>query len=187
MKQIPFAEASREQLATYAEVVLGLPAPRANASQTSIVASIKTARGEDEEDIAKLKPIVVADEVARPVLPPAAPPAKARAEHENTNALRPATFKGGPTAEITLHEDETKEGKRPHFCGANGISILIPRNKRVEIAAPFFYALMDCVYEIHEQREEDGKQIHEVRKVPRFHITVHREPEPQPAKKSKAA
>lgn len=160
-KTVKISEATREQLRTFAQQMLGMSFA-ANASTDKMIGQIRSAWDKDEI------PVIAA---SGPTDQTGTPPAKPN----GTRALRGDTSKNDPQVELTINEQEGPAGKRPVFVQVNGRGMLIPRNQRVTVGYRFFEALKNAVKTVHEQ-EEDGNISS--RDVPSYPFQVHSMPSP---------
>ena len=151
---VKFDEANRDQLIMFAAQSLGMQfAP--NIGEAALKAKIRAAYEKDEFVI--MTPdddVVVMDEGDIPA-----------AAHVETDA----EFGGGnpnPFVKITLATQEGTGGERPVFVGVNGIAMLVPRGKPVDIPYRYYLALTYAVKSVHVQRADGEIQANEVPAYP---------------------
>lgn len=64
----------------------------------------------------------------------------------------------GKKVRLTLNAKDAKDAKQPQFVAVNGVGILIPKGKEVEVPYPYYEALKNAVRREYET-DDDGKIV----------------------------
>lgn len=160
LETIAIAEATDQQLRAYALMFLQLDINK-QASTETIIAKIKEAQ--THENIT----IVIEDDGEQDGAPP--PSHDEQGKPYITQPLTPAAdgrlfdndSSKDPRITINIFEGTGKFGKRPIPVGVNGRTMLLPRNKDINIPYRYYLALKDAVQtEVHDEaNERDATQI----------------------------
>ena len=151
MKQrtVQWDEATLEELKMFAAQVLGMSV-HPKIGEDKLRGKIRMAYPGDTITIMALD-----DEDSAPADAPVA----ASAEPTDGKALRGSSAAGDPMVTITIAETDSAGGKRPVFVGVNGVGMLIPRGKQVDIPYRFYLALTHAIKTTYEQDEATGEII----------------------------
>jgi hypothetical protein len=164
---LPLAEASLDQLRWFATNVCGLDIPKTTNANT-IRSKISQVHEKTEITVpAAIGTVIVSDSAAP------GPFAVATSEH----ALRAGSHQAGDKAKIFVEVQEGPGGNRPVFVSVNGVGILIPRAKEVEVAVPYVEALEHAVGTVYDF-DNDGNQTS--REVLHYPFRILRDPRLQP-------
>ncbi len=90
-------------------------------------------------------------------------------------ALRGHSAEGDPKVKITIAEVEGAGGSRPVYVGVNGVGMLIPRGRPVDIPYRYYRALKCAIKTVHEQDEATGDILSA--EVPAYPFSVNKEPD----------
>lgn len=160
---IPIEDATKEQLAAFAQQTLGLDVPK-NSSVAAIKAKIAAAW--DKDHITALADVDASETASNPA--PAAP-APAPAAPAPAAPVAPAASSAGrmvsaggardPKVRLYIPSEERAGGNRAVFVGVNGRGILIPRDKEVDVAYRYYEALKNAVTTVHREDQETRKLI----------------------------
>lgn len=132
-KKIPIAQASKEQLRTFAETHLGIVMPP-DAKTETLRAKVAAAWNKDE--------IVIQED------------APSQPQTGGSRAV-PASAPNGKVKLIIQRTDDAG-GDEPVPVGVNGRVMLIPRGEEVEIPKPYFEVLKNAVKHIYEPLKDGG-------------------------------
>ena len=149
-KTIPWDEATREDLVKFSAQVLGIPvAP--NIGEDTLRAKIRAAYQGDEITI------YVPPDTA-PDAPDAPGADQEVAATVDNRALRGTSSKADPKVQLTIAETEGAGGKRGVYVGVNGVGMIIPRGRIVDVPYRYYVALSHAVKTVHEQ-DDDTHEI----------------------------
>lgn len=162
---VKWDDATLTELKMFAAQVLGMMS-MPNIGESTIRAKIRAAYQGDTLTI------MVQDAVAPDDAPQSAPLAPPKPS--TGKALRGSTAEHDPKVMITIAEMEGAGGKRAVPVGVNGVIMLVPRGKPVDIPYRYYMALTCAVKTIHEQDEltQDIIETH----VPAYPMSVNRMP-----------
>ena len=168
-KTVPWGEATMDELKTFATAVLGM--------------TVNYNIGEDTLR-AKIRPAFVGDSITimvkvqeKPADAPAPAPEAPKVGNEAPKVgkpLRGSSAEKDPKVTITIVEGEGTGGKRPVPVGVNGVLMLIPRGKPVDIPYRYYAALQLAIKTVHEQDEATQEIIST--DVPSYPFSVNRMP-----------
>ncbi len=146
-KTIGWDEATLPELIMFSSQVLGIPvAP--NIGEATLRGKIRQCFPGDSITISVLE-----TEDRAPADAPAAP----SDQPTDGRALRGTSASGDPMVLITISEVDSPGGKRPVFAGVNGVGMLIPRGRPVDIPYRYYEALLHAVKTVHEQDMDTGE------------------------------
>ena len=149
-KTVPWDEATIDELTKFAASVLGISvSPRIG--EETLRAKIRQAYPGDTITIMVLD----GDDDGAPSDAPA-PPSEAPSDRK---ALRGTSASGDPKVKITIAEVEGAGGKRAIPVGVNGVVMLVPRGKPVDIPFRYYEDLLHAIKTVHEQDEASGEII----------------------------
>lgn len=140
-KTVPWDEATLDELTKFAAQVLGMSV-HPNIGEIKLRGKIRQAYPGDSITI-----MVLEDEDKGPVDAPVPP------SEGDGKALRGASAENDPKVTITISEVDDVGGKRPVFVGVNGVGMLIPRGKPVDIPYRYYHALTNAIKTTHDQDE----------------------------------
>ena len=164
-KTVPWDEATLDELKKFAASVLGISvSPRIG--EETLRAKIRQAYPGDTITI-----MVLDDEVEETV---GDAPAPASETPTDGKALRGASAENDPKVTITITEMEGAGGKRPVYVGVNGVAMLIPRGRPVDIPYRYYHALTNAIKTLYEQDEASGEVISS--DVPTYPMSVNKMP-----------
>lgn len=163
-KTVPWGEATLDELKKFAAQVLGMSV-NYNIGEDTLRAKIRQAYPGENITI-----MVLDGEEEKP----ADAPAPASEAPKVGKALRGSSAEKDPKVTITIAEVEGVGGKRPVPVGVNGVFMLIPRGKPVDIPYRYFAALGLAIRTLHEQDEQTGEIVSS--DVPSYPFSVNRMP-----------
>ena len=190
MKQLPTGEATDGQLDRFAREILGLDfGADENPSRDKLLAQIANAWPREfilvPDTVAAPEAITAAEiEESQPPPPPARPePAQAAAAPPAApppaQAVSPRKLKDSaatdPTVQLLIHEAEGPGGKRGVFVGVNGVGMLIPRGKMVDVPYRYYLNLNNAVRTHHEVIDERTGET-EARDVHAYPFSIYERP-----------
>lgn len=149
-KTVPWDEATIDELKQFTASVLDI--------------SVHPRIGE-ETLRAKIRQVYPGDTITIMVLDgegdgaPSDAPAPPSETPNDGKALRGTSASHDPKVKITIAEVETAGGKRPVPVGVNGVIMLVPRGKAVDIPYRYYEALLHAVKTMHDQDEKTGEII----------------------------
>ena len=146
-KTVPWDEATLDELKMFAAQVLGMSV-HPNIGEDKLRGKIRMAYPGESITI-----MVLEDEDDKAADAPVAP------SEGDGKALRGASAAGDPMVTITIAETDSAGGKRPVFVGVNGVGMLIPRGKQVDIPYRFYLALTNAIKTTYEQDEATGEIV----------------------------
>ncbi len=150
-KSIPWDTATKPELVMFASQVLGMPV-MPTIGEDKLRGKIRAAFGGDEITI------MVQDGEAEP--PAAADaPLPLSDEPADPRALRGTSGAADPVVKITIAEVEGAGGKRAVPVGINGVMMLVPRGRPVDIPYRYYEALSHAIKTVHEQDDDTGEII----------------------------
>ena len=164
-KTVPWDEATLDELKKFAASVLGM-STHANIGEEKLRAKIRQAYPGDTITI------MVLDDEGEGFASDAPPPPSATPN--DGKALRGSSAERDPKVTITIAEMEGAGGKRPVYAGVNGVAMLIPRGRPVDIPYRYYLDLMNAVKTVHEQDEATGEIISS--DVPSYPMSVNKRP-----------
>lgn len=164
-KTVPWDEATLDELKKFASSVLGMSV-NYNIGEATLRAKIRQAYPGDTITIMVLD----GEDEARPSDAPAPPPQTPT----DGKALRGSSAENDPKVTITIAEVEGTGGKRPVPVGVNGVMMLVPRGRPVDIPYRYYEALLHAVKTLHEQDETTGEVVSS--DVPSYPMSVNRMP-----------
>ena len=165
-KTVPWDEATLAELKRFAASVLGIPTA-VNIGEQTLRAKIRQAYPGDTITIMVMDgddDISVASD---------APPPPSDTPHD-PRALRGGSSINDPKVTITIAEQEGAGGKRGVFVGVNGVAMIIPRGKPVDIPWRYYAALLLAVKTVYEQDEATHEIIES--DVPSYPMGVNKMP-----------
>lgn len=148
-KTIPWAEATLDELKKFAVQVLGIY-PAHNVGIEALRSKIRqTYTGDtitivnvDQDDGVQVSDAPPADQVVG-----------------DGTALRGTSASRDPKVKITIPETDGPGGKRGVFVSVNGVAMIVPRGKPVDIPYRYYLVLANAVKTVHEQDEETQEII----------------------------
>ena len=167
-KTVPWDDATLEDLKKFVAQVLGISV-NYNIGESTLRAKIRQAYGGDTITIMVLdgEEEVVAEDAPAPAS--TKPPLQGK-------ALRGSSAENDPKVTITIAEVEGAGGKRAVFVSVNGVAMLIPRGRPVDIPYRFYHALTHAIKTVHSQDEQTQEIISA--EVPSYPMSVNK-PAPQ--------
>ncbi len=160
-KTVPWDEATLDELKKFAASVLGISVHPKIGEQT-LRAKIRQAFPGDAITFMVLDSEEVVQASDAP-LPPSETPTDGK-------ALRGTSGARDPIVKITIAEIDSVGGKRPVPVGVNGVVMLVPRGRPVDIPYRYFEALSHAVKIIHDQDDLTGDIIST--EVPSYPMSV---------------
>lgn len=151
IKQVPFEDATGDQLRTFAADYLGITFP-ANAKDETMRAKIKPAWGKDH--------IMINDEAGEGNAP----------RQEGTPPKPVTNAQQGPvngSVRVIISVSDEPGGSDPVPLAVNGYAMLVPRGKEVDIPVRYHEALNNAVMDRYDT-DADGNLIPIPRKVPKY-------------------
>ena len=164
-KTVPWDEATLSELKRFAASVLGITCA-VNIGEATLRAKIRQAFPGDTITIMVHDG---EDDVTQSDAPP--PPSD---QPHDPRALRGSSAVNDPKVTITIAEQEGAGGKRAVFVGVNGVGMLIPRGRPVDIPLRYYFALNDAVKTVHEQDEATGDVVSS--EVPSYPMSINKMP-----------
>ena len=164
-KTVKWDEATLKELKMFASGVLGMTLGP-NIGEETLRAKIRQAFPGDKITIMVLDGEDEAVAADAPV-PPSEAPAQGK-------ALRGSSSVNDPKVTITIAEAEGAGGKRPVPVGVNGVMMLIPRGRPVDIPYRYFDALSKANKTLYEQDETTQEVIST--DVPSYPFSVNKMP-----------
>lgn len=152
-KTVPIADATDDELRTFAQQTLGVTFDK-KAKRETMLAKIQQLWTKDAITV------VVDEAPEQSGTAPAAPVGK------GANAMKSRGGRSDPQVELLINEQETPDGKRPVFVSVNGVGMLIPRNERVKVGYRYYEVLKNATKTIHTQDEEGNIYSHDVPSYP---------------------
>ncbi len=149
-KTVPWDEATLDELKKFAASVLGIPVHYKIGEET-LRAKIRQAYPGDTITIMVLDG---EDDGSPSDAPP--PPSEAPSDGK---ALRGTAASNDPEVKITIAEVESAGGKRPVPVGVNGVIMLVPRGRPVDVPFRYYEALVHAIKTLHEQDEATDEII----------------------------
>ncbi len=149
-KTVPWDEATPRELKMFAAQVLGMMT-MPNIGEATLRAKIRQAYSGDNITILLLDDEDEGAASDAPAPPPDTP--------NDGKALRGTAASNDPMVKITIAEMEGAGGKRPVPVGVNGVIMLVPRGRPVDIPYRYYEALSHAVKTMHEQDETTGEII----------------------------
>ncbi len=150
-KTVPWDEATLHELKMFAAQVLGMMT-MPNIGETTLRAKIRQAY--NGENIT-----IMVEETAAPADAPKDAPIPTSDASVVGKALRGSSAALDPKVKITITEVEEAGGKRPVFVGVNGVGMLIPRGRPVDIPYRYYDALKNAIKRVHVQDETTNEII----------------------------
>ena len=164
-KTVPWDEATLDELTKFAASVLGISvSPRIN--ESTLRAKIRQAHSGDNITI-----LVPDDDDEAVVGDAPAPPSETP---NDGKALRGSSAENDPKVQITITEMPGAGGKRPAFVSVNGVAMLIPRGRPVDIPYRYYHALTNATQTLYDQDEATGEIISS--DVPSYPMSVNKMP-----------
>ncbi len=162
-KMIPLADATTEELMTFATVVLALEIPeKGRNTKTKLTALIKQAYNGDMLTI----PVPEGAEAvqAKPTPGPAPSGAKSEGdapEHVQEMEKNPddPNHPSNVMETIFIDSNEDPGGDQPVWISVNGQGIWVPRGKEVDLKYKFIHVLENAKRTVYEQIEENGPLV----------------------------
>jgi hypothetical protein len=150
-KTVPWDEATLTELKMFAAQVLGM-STHPSIGESTLRGKIRQAYNGQEITIMVNESGPEDEAVGDAPSPPSETP-------NDGKALRGASAAGDPKVKITIAEVEGAGGKRPVPVGVNGVIMLVPRGKAVDIPYRYYEALTHAVKTTYEQDEASGEVI----------------------------
>lgn len=165
-KTVPWDDATLDELKKFVAQVLGISV-NYNIGESTLRAKIRQAYGGDTITIMVLdgEDEFVAEDAPAPAS--TKPPTHGK-------ALRGSSAENDPKVTITIAEIEGAGGKRPVPVGVNGVMMLVPRGRPVDIPYRYYHALTLAVKTVHEQDEETLEIVSS--DVPSYPFSVNKMP-----------
>ena len=164
-KTVPWDEATLQELKMFASGVLGMTLGP-NIGEETLRAKIRQAFPGDKITIMVLDG---EDEAVAADAP--APPSEAPAQGK---ALRGSSSVNDPKVTITIAEAEGAGGKRPVPVQVNGVQMLLPRGRPIDIPYRYYDDLCKAVKTLYEQDETTQEVIST--DVPSYPFSVNKMP-----------
>ena len=165
-KTVPWDDSTLPELKMFAAQVLGMSF-HVNIGETTLRSKIRQAYGGDEITI-------MVDETGGSDESQADAPVAPSETPNDGKALRGSSAKGDPKVKITIAEVEGAGGKRAVPVGVNGVMMLVPRGKPVDIPYRYYLALKNAVKTTYEQDKETQEVISS--EVPSYPMSVNTMP-----------
>ena len=164
-KTVPWGEATLAELKMFASGVLGMSLGP-NIGEETLRAKIRQAFHGDSLTI------MVLDGEDEPVVADApAAPSEAPAQGK---ALRGSSSVNDPKVKITITEAEGAGGKRPVPVQVNGVQMLLPRGRPIDIPYRYYDDLCKAIKTVYEQDETTQEVI--ATDVPSYPFSVNKMP-----------
>lgn len=164
-KTVPWDEATLPELKKFATESLGMPV-NYNIGEETLRGKIRQAFAGDSITVME-----VDGEGDAPASDAPAPPTQAPTDGK---ALRGTSASNDPKVKITIAEVEGPGGKRAIPVGVNGVQMLIPRGRPVDIPYRYYLVLTHAIKTVHEQDEASGEIISS--DVPSYPMSVNTMP-----------
>ncbi len=164
-KTVPWDEATLHELKMFAAQVLGMSVNH-NVGESTLRSKIRQAYPGDDITFMVLDGIEEAQASDAPAQPSETP--------NDGKALRGTSAAGDPKVKITIAEVEGAGGKRPVPVGVNGVIMLVPRGKPVDIPYRYYEALSHAEKTTYEQDPETDEVISS--DVPSYPMSVNTMP-----------
>ncbi len=150
-KTVPWDEATLLELKMFAAQVLGMSA-HPNIGEATLRAKIRQAYNGDEITI-------MVDESGPKDASQADTPAAPSETPNDGKALRGTSAANDPKVKITIAEVEGAGGKRPVPVGVNGVVMLVPRGRPVDIPYRYYEVMRHAIKRTYEQDETTHEVI----------------------------
>ena len=163
-KTVPWDDATLTELKMFAAQSLGMMTTP-NIGEVTLRSRIRQAYAGSEITIMVPEDDAPAD---APVAAPIEPPAVGK-------ALRGSSAENDPKVKITIAEVEGAGGTRDVYVGVNGVGMMVPRGRPVDIPYRYFHALENAVKMNHEQDPETNEIVSS--EVPSYPMSVNKMPD----------
>ena len=164
-KTVPWDEASLQDLKKFAAQVLGM-STHPSIGEETLRSKIRQAYSGDTITI-----LVLDGEDEAFIGDAPAPPSKTP---NDGKALRGSSAENDPKVQITIAEMPGAGGKRDVFVGVNGVGMMIPRGKPVDIPYRYYEALTHATQTLYDQDEATQEVISS--EVPSYPMNVNKMP-----------
>ncbi len=168
-KKVSWDDATPKELKMFCAQVLGIMTTP-NIGETALRSKIRQAYSGTELTIMVPEDDGPADAPAPAVAKPDSgdPPAVGK-------ALRGSSAESDPKVKVTIAEVEGAGGTRDVYVGVNGVGMMVPRGRPVDIPYRYFHALENAVKTNHEQDPETNEIVSS--EVPSYPMSVNKMPD----------